>query len=301
MRMRFVLSQMGKGMRSHIAMTIAVIMVTFISLTFVGAASLINTQVGKLKGAWYDKVEVSVFMCAEGDQSPNCAGEEATEAEIADIGELLESANLKPFVQKVYFETKEEAYANAQEVLDATWVEQLTAEQMPVSYRIKLTNPTEYEVIADELSGRPGVESVVDQREVLQPLFTMLDRASQTSFGLGGVMIVTAILLITTTIRLSAMSRQKETEIMRYVGASALFIQLPFMLEGAIAALIGAGLATGGLWAGVRFFVEGWLAQGAGNTITTFDVWLLAPWLVIAALIVALVSSVITLSRYTKV
>lgn len=90
---------------------------------------------------------------------------------------------------------------------------------------------------------------------------------------------------------------------MRYVGASTLFIQLPFMIEGAIAALIGAALAVAGLWAGVRFLVEGWLAQGSSamNTISTTDVWFAAPWLILLALVLALVSSMISLSRYTKV
>ncbi|SEA18350.1 cell division transport system permease protein [Bowdeniella nasicola] len=303
MRLRFILSQIGKGLRSHVAMTISVILVTFISLTFVGVAYLIQSQVGKLKGEWYDKVEVAVFMCAEGDTSANCAHKAATEEQIKEVGQMLESTNLKPFVQDVFFETKEQAYENAKKVLDSSWVEQLTPEQMPVSYRIKLTDPTQYEVISDELTGRPGVESVVDQREVLDPLFKLLDRATLTSIGLGAVMIVAAALLITTTIRLSAMSRRRETEIMRYVGASTLFIQLPFMIEGAIAALIGAALAVAGLWAGVRFLVEGWLAQGSSamNTISTTDVWFAAPWLILLALVLALVSSMISLSRYTKV
>ncbi len=303
MRLRFVLSQIRKGLASHVAMTISVILVTFISLMFVGSALLINKQVGMLKGAWYDKVEVSVFMCAEGDRSANCAQQEASQEQIDAVGALLETPELKPFVQQVFFETKEEAYENAKQVLGAAWVDELTPEQMSVSYRIKLTDPTQYQVIADELSGRPGVESVVDQREVLEPLFNLLDRASNTSLGLGAVMIVTAALLITTTIRLSAMSRQRETEIMRYVGASTLFIQLPFMLEGAIAALTGSLLAVGGLWAGVHFLVEGWLARGstAVNAVSTTDVWLISPILVLLALVLALVSSVITLSRYTKV
>ncbi|MDO5700888.1 MAG: permease-like cell division protein FtsX [Bowdeniella nasicola] len=303
MRLRFILSQIGKGLKANVAMTISVVLVTFISLTFAGAAGLLQTQVERLKGTWYDKVEVSVFMCAEGDPSTNCAGQEATQEQIDAVGEALESANLDPFVEEVFFETKEEAYENAKKVLDSAWVDNLTADQMGVSYRIKLADPTQYEVIADELSGKPGVESVVDQREVLEPLFNLLDRATYTSIGLGVIMIITAALLITTTIRLSAMSRRRETEIMRYVGASALFIQLPFMVEGALAALAGAGLAIGGLWAGVRFLVEGWLAQGASavNTISTTDVWWLSPWLILLALILALVASGFSLNRYTKV
>lgn len=116
-------------------------------------------------------------------------------------------------------------------------------------------------------------------------------------------MILTAVLLITTTIRLSAMSRRRETGIMRLVGASNIFIQLPFMLEGAIAALVGAGLAVGGLYLGVEHLVGGWLASDTPwvQFISGGDVLLVAPFLLLAAILVAGLTSMVTLGRYTKV
>ena len=100
------------------------------------------------------------------------------------------------------------------------------------------------------------------------------------------------------------MSRRRETGIMRLVGASNLFIQLPFMLEGAIAALVGAVLAVGGLFLGVRYLVEDWLAGSTPrgcSFIGTGDVLAIAPLLVLAAIALAGISSVVTLGRYTKV
>ena len=128
---------------------------------------------------------------------------------------------------------------------------------------------------------------------------------SDVRFIGAGVMAVAAVLLITTTIRLSAMSRSKETEIMRLVGASKFFIQLPFVLEGAIAALIGAVAAVGALWAGVRLIVDEWLGESPTfiNTafISTGNVLLLAPWILLAAIVLAVVSSSFSLSKYTRV
>jgi cell division transport system permease protein len=117
------------------------------------------------------------------------------------------------------------------------------------------------------------------------------------------VMIVAAVLLITTTIRLSALSRRRETGIMRLVGASNLFIQLPFMIEGAIAATVGSLLALGALYFGVRYLIEDWLANSLqwANLVTTDDVLVIAPWLVLIAMALAAVSSVVALSRYTRV
>ncbi|WP_447925543.1 permease-like cell division protein FtsX [Georgenia muralis] len=304
MRLRFVLSQTFQGLSRNLAMTVSVALVTFVSLMFVGAAALLQTQVGNLKNDWYDKVEVSAFMCPAGSPEPGCAAGEATEDQIGEIGTLLESEALSPYVDEVYLETKDEAYEAFQEQMaDTVWAQSLTVEQMQVSYRVKLVDPEQYQIVADELEGRAGVEVVVDQREQLEPLFLVLNRATLLSVGLASVMIVTAVLLITTTIRLSAMSRRRETGIMRLVGASNLFIQLPFMLEGAIAALVGAVLAVGGLFLGVRYLVEDWLA---GSTpwvqfVGTSDVLAIAPLLVLAAIALAGISSVVTLGRYTKV
>ena len=176
---------------------------------------------------------------------------------------------------------------------------------MPVSFRIKLIDAEKYQAVAEQLTGRDGVERVVDQRKTLESFFLVMNRASWITGGLAAIMAVAAVLLISTTIRLSAMSRSKETGIMRLVGASRFFIQLPFMLEGAIAALIGAFAAVGALWAGVYFIVAGWLAQALTfiNTafVSTGDVLLLAPWLLLAAIVLAVVSSSFSLSKYTKV
>ncbi len=116
-------------------------------------------------------------------------------------------------------------------------------------------------------------------------------------------MLLAAVLLITTTIRLSAVSRRRETGIMRLVGASNVFVQLPFLLEGAIAAVIGSLLAVGGLWLGVRYLVTDWLEQSVDwiAYVTTGDVLTVAPLLIGIAVILAVVSSVVTLNRYTRV
>lgn len=304
MRLRFVLSQLASGLRRNVSMTVSVVLVTFISLVFVGAALLLQMQIDNMKDDWYDRVEVSVFMCPADSAVPTCAAGEATDEQLAAIEDLLASDGLAPYVDEVYFETKEEAYEAFQKQMpDSVWTQSLTPDQMQVSFRIKLVDPEQYQVVADELSGRPGVEEVVDQRALLEPLFLILDRATLLAVALGGVMTVAAVLLITTTIRLSAMSRRRETSIMRLVGASNLFIQLPFMLEGALAALAGAALAVGGLWLAARYLVEGWLAQEFQwvQFVDTGDVLVIAPLLVLAAILLAGISSIVSLSRYTRV
>jgi len=285
-------------------MTVAVILVTFVSLTFVGAAALLQVQIGNMKDDWYDKVEVSIFLCPADSTQSTCADGEVTQQQMDDVMAVLNSDALAPYIQTIFTETKEQAFEALQEQMAGTvWAESVTVDLMQVSYRVKLVDPEQYQVVADAVAGRPGVDSVRDQRQILEPLFLILNRATLLSVGLAVVMIVAAVLLITTTIRLSAMSRRRETGIMRLVGASNLFIQLPFMLEGALAALIGSLLAVTGLYVGVRYLVEDWL-QGSlqwATLVTTDDVLLIAPWLVLISIGLAAISSLVTLSRYTRV
>ncbi|CAM3052400.1 permease-like cell division protein FtsX [Actinomyces slackii] len=304
MRLRFILSETAKGMSRNLAMTVSVILVAFVSLLFVGASGLLQAQIAAMKGEWYDEVEVSVYMCPQASAYPTCAEGEATQEQIDAVESTITGA-LDSFVESYQIESKEQAYANFMKSFGNTAVgRNATEDMMPVSFRIKLVDPENYAVVAEQFSGHAGVERVVDQGSTLEPLFTVMNRASWITGGLAVIMGVAAVLLIFTTIRLSAMSRSRETGIMRLVGASNLFIQLPFILEGVIAALIGALLAVGALWAGVHYVVEDWLAGSLSFTsafIDTGAVLSLAPWLILAAIVLAAASSAFSLSKYTKV
>ena len=304
MRLQFILSEIGLGLRRNLSMTISVILVTFVSLMFVGSAALLQTQIGKMKDDWYDKVEVSVFLCPQNSTEPTCASGEVTDDQKAQIRAALDAPEIKPYVEHIYTESKEQAYdAFQKQFKDQFWASAATVDDMNSSFRIKLADPTQYQVVADVISGKPGVEDVKDQQRLFDKLFTVLNSATLLAGGLALVMLLAAVLLITTTIRLSALSRRRETGIMRLVGASTMFIQLPFMLEGAIAATIGALLAVGGLWLGVGYLVDDWLGESVSwiPNVSTADVLTIAPILIVVAIALAAISSLVTLSRYTKV
>ncbi|MDO5034580.1 MAG: permease-like cell division protein FtsX [Actinomycetaceae bacterium] len=304
MRARYVFSEVGKGLSRNKAMAISVVLVTFVSLLFVGIAALAQMQVSSMKSQWYDKIEVSIYMCAQDDLVASCNQEEATQEQIEAVQAKLESAELASFVSESYMETKEETYQNFLSLYEGTpFVNWLTEDMMWVSFRVKLVDPQQYRLIEEEFAGAPGVAEVHDQREIVEPLFDVIDNAKYISLGLAAIMTVAAVLLITTTIRLSAMSREKETTIMRYVGASSLTIQLPFMIEGALAALLGAIGAVLALWAGVNLFVDSWLASTF--TWTRFvgerELLIVAPGLILTAILLATIASAVSLAKYTKV
>ena len=304
MRLGFVLSEMGIGFRRNLTMAISVILVTMVSLFFFGAGLLVQKQVQILKGFWYDKVQVSVFLCGDVSTAPTCVDGRVTlqqrEAVLAD----LETGALAPYVDRVWYESSQDAYDRLLEQFeDSEFIRNVTPDQLPESFRVKLTDPTKYQVIADHFQGTAGVEAVQDLRAVFAPLFRALDAATYVALVLAGLMLLCAVLLVSTTIRLTAFSRRREIGIMRLVGASRLFIQLPFVLEGVVATVLGAALASGALWAIAEKGLGQLGSDGQPQTrlVGTAEVLETLPYLFGLGVAVAVLASLVSLHRWLRV
>jgi cell division transport system permease protein len=249
MRVNFVLSEVATGLRRNLTMTVAMIITTAISLGLMGTGLLIAGMINEMKGIYYDKVQVSIFL-----------SDEVTDEQRAAIeAQLDESSEVKNYIH----ETKEEAYARFQEQFSQQpeLVENTPPDALPESYRVVLVNPERYSVIAAEFpNGEGGVEQVKDEGEFLDRLFNLLNGARNATIAVAVVQALAALLLISNTIQLAAFNRRNETNIMRLVGASRWYTQLPFILEAALAGLIGALLAIGGLVLTKVLFVDRTLA-----------------------------------------
>ena len=174
----------------------------------------------------------------------SCAEGPVTQAQREEIRADLES--LQPLVEEVYYESSAEAFERfSEQFKDAPILSNITPDQMPESFRVKLSDPTKYDVVASAFIGRPGIDSVNDQRRVLDKLFAILNGFQTGALVIAGMMLLATVLLVANTIRVAAFSRRRETGIMRLVGASNFYIQLPFLLEAALAAMVGALVAIG--------------------------------------------------------
>jgi cell division transport system permease protein len=300
MRAGFLLSEVRIGLRRNLTMTFAVIVTTAISLSLLGIGLLSNSQVNAMKDYWYDKIEVSVYLCGSLSESPSCVGGVVSPEQRLGIKSDLEAL---PVVQSVFYESQSEAYARFQERFkDSAIAQNVTADQLPESFRVKLKDPTQYAVVVSAFSGRPGVDIVQDQRSILEKFFKLLNVLRNGALLVGLFSVLTAGLLISNTLRIAAFNRRRETGVMKLVGASSWSIQLPFLLEGIFSALIGWVFATG-LLAGLKSVVDTKVAPLL--TFTNFfgwnEVWIASAWLLLAGLGVSTVASAVTLRRYLKV
>ena len=305
MRLGLILGEAGNGLRRNVSMVISVILVTFISLTFVGAAILLQMQIGQMKGYWYDRAQVAVYMCTDVDTTGNCSQAEATKAQIDNVEAQLNSPTLKPYIDKYEYETHEQAFKNFQDQFAGNPIASIVSpDVLNESFRINLVHPDDADVLIESLSGQAGVQAVQDQRGYLDQIFSVLNAASATAIGVAALMLIAAVLLIATTIRLSAFSRRRELGIMRLVGASNRFIQTPFILEGVFASFIGSLLASAAVVGIVQFFVQGVLVQTLKSTTTLVglsDALTVVPILIVVGALLAAASASVAISRYLKV
>lgn len=302
MRATFVASEVGHGLRRNLTMTLAVVITVAVSLGLFGGALLLRAQVSTMKDFWYDKVEVSIFLCSRGSDAASCSGGAVTQAQRDQIQKDLES--LKPLVDTIFYESQAEAYQHFQEQFkDSPIADNVRQSALPESFRVKLSDPTKYEVVASAFAGRPGVEQVNDQRQILDKFFRLLGGLQAIALAIAVLMLVVTVLLIVNTMRVAAFSRRRETSIMRLVGASNFYIQLPFLLEAAFAAAAGAILAILALMLTKGILVDEVIAPSF--QFTSFVGWdavlWIAPVMLITGILLAGLAAFFTLRKYLRV
>ncbi|WP_243074639.1 permease-like cell division protein FtsX [Microbacterium sp. SS28] len=303
MRLGLVLSEALNGLRRNASMVISVVLVTFVSLTFVGAAILMQMQIGTMRDFWVDRAQVAIYMCTSVSQTADCADGAATQEQLDAVSAKLEGDALNPLIRNLEFVDHEQAY---QELLDLVGEEAasvVTPEQVNQTFRVNLIDQTQSDVIIEAFRGMQGVEEVKDQLQYLEPLFSALTVATYIAVGIAALMLIAAVLLIATTIRLSAYARRRELGIMRLVGASNGFIQTPFILEGVFAALIGSLLAGGAVLLGVHFGVNQYL-RGRVDFVTTWvgleEAWVVVPILILIGIGLAALSAGFAIRRWLR-
>ncbi len=302
MRITFLLGEIGNGLRRNVSMVVSVVLVTMISMYLLGMGLLAQRQVDTMKDYWYDRVQVSIFLCVDKSLYPSCAGKATTEVQRDQVKAQLEQ--MKPPVKDVYYESQAEAYSRFKDQFrNSPLGDQATERAFADSFRVSLIDAGKYDVIASSFQGAPGVGKVQDQKQLLDKFFSFMNVVSWSAIALAVLMVICATLLMATTIRQTAFSRRRETGIMRLVGASSFTVQFPFIMETVIAAIVGAGLAMGLLWATVRYGISGYLSNAMLDTafIGVADVIAITPWVVGGVVVLAVVTSGFTLRRYLRV
>ncbi|MFT4264573.1 MAG: permease-like cell division protein FtsX [Nocardioides sp.] len=260
MQLRYVFTELGQGLRRNLSMHIAVILTLFVSLTLVGFGAVLNQQATKASHQWGNALQITVYLCRDKDDNPACSTP-ATDAQKAAIAKVIEDNRN---VSSYYLESRETAFAKIKELYGADRFEGpnavATVDMMAESYWITLKDPHQADLVKEAVVGLDGVSHVQDLRGVVGPILNTIDAMKYAALAIAAFLVVAALLLVANTIRLAAFARRREIAIMRLVGASTLYIALPFLLEAIVTAAIGVLLTGGAMAAFMQFAVRRTLA-----------------------------------------
>jgi cell division transport system permease protein len=293
MQLTYVFSELGNGLKRNLSMTIAVIVTIFVSLTLVGMGLLLNAQAHKAEDYWGSKLQITVFLCNQNSATPNCVNGEVTPAQKSSIQQVLNSngevASWRLQSKQEAYDKWKEAYVSGNDTERRVY-QSIKPSDMQESYWVQLKNPERFQGIKTAVSGMQGVNTVRDLREVLKPIYFWMNVFKWGAIGIASFLVLAAILQVGNTIRLAAFARRREIGIMRLVGASSLYIQLPFLMESLVAALVGVALAAGAL--ALFMWVVIYNTLRPSSTIVAWIDWGNAAW---AIAIIAAIGLALTL------
>jgi cell division transport system permease protein len=299
MRSGRVIGEGLRGLRRNVTMTVAMVLTTAISLTLLGAGLIVARMTDQMRELYGSKVEVTIYLTVDqSKQDPNChnqicqnlADALSKDDDIASYRYVSQASAWRQY-QQMFASQPEMLAIGSENALNASW-------------QVKLKDPQRYKVIQARYAHAPGVESVTDQSQVLDRLFTVLNGIRNATIIVALIQALASLLLISNMVQVAAFTRRTDTTIMRVVGESRWRTHMPFIHEAGTAAVAGAVIAIGGLVAMKFLFVDKTLGSVMrAGILPPIDgqalVWV-TPWLAGAAAALATVSSYVTLRLYVR-
>lgn len=296
MRFSFLLSEVLTGLRRNVTMTIAMILTTAISIGLFGGGLLVIRLADNSRAIYLDRVETQLFL--PGDVSSN---DPVCEAD--PCRGLRDRIEARGDVKSWQFLNSSDAYDDAIRKFPQ-FKDVASRDTFPASFIVKLENPEQHEEFDAAMLGQPGVDHVLNQKELIDRLFAVLNGLSNAAFAIALVQAVGAILLIANMVQVAAYTRRTEVGIMRLVGATRWYTQLPFLLEATVAATAGVILAVIGLIMVRALFLDKALSQFyQANLIARIDyadIVYISPLLLLAGAVMAGVTAYVTLRLYVR-
>lgn len=297
MRFGFLINEVLTGFRRNATMTVAMILTTAISIGLFGGGLLVLRLADQSRAIYLDRVESQVFLTDDvSANDPTCDADPCQA--------LREQIENREDVRSVRFLNRDQAYDDAIAKFPQ-YKDVAGREAFPASFIVKLENPEEHREFDEAMAGQPGVLNVLNQKDLIDRLFAVLDGLSNAAFAIALVQAVGAVLLIANMVQVAAYTRRTEIGIMRLVGASRWYTQLPFLVEAMLAAFIGVIIAIIGLILVRALFLENALNQFyQANLIAQVDyadvLYFSAPFMLFLGLAMSGITAYITLRLYIR-
>ena len=296
MRAGFLVNEVYTGLRRNVTMTIAMILTTAISVGLFGGGLLVVRLADQSRNIYLDRVESQVFLAPDVSANDATCDGDACKA-------LRGQIEARDDVKSVRFLNRDDAYTDAVTKFPE-YKDVASKDSFPASFIVKLENPEQHTEFDKAMQGQPGVLNVLNQKDLIDRLFSVLDGLSRAAFAIAVVQAISAILLIANMVQVAAYTRRTEIGIMRMVGATRWYTQLPFLLEAVFAATIGVVLAIIGLIIVRSLFLDRALDQFyKANLIARVDyadILYVSPVMLAVGVVMAAVTAYVTLRLYVR-
>ena len=296
MRFSFLFNEVLTGLRRNVTMTVAMILTTAISIGLFGGGLLVVRLADHSRAIYLDRVETQVFLDNDiSANDPNCTS--------PPCKALREKIEKRSDVKSVRYLNRQEAYDDAIRKIPQ-FKDLASKDAFPASFIVKLDNPEQHTDFDAAMQGQPGVDHVLNQKELIDRLFAVLDGLSNAAFAVALVQAVGAILLIANMVQVAAYTRRTEVGIMRLVGATRWYTQLPFLVEAMVAATAGVIIAIVGLIVVRALFLDSALSQFYQAHLIApvdyADILYISPLLLVVGVLMAGVTAYATLRLYVR-
>lgn len=297
MRFSFLFNEVLTGLRRNVTMTVAMILTTAISIGLFGGGLLVVRLAEHSRSIYLNRVETQVFLDNDiSANDPTCSGPPCKA-----VREKIESLGSE--VTSVRFLDRQQAYDDAIRKMPQ-FKDLASKDAFPASFIVKLANPEQHADFDRVMLGQPGVDHVLNQKDLIDRLFAVLNGLSNAAFAVALVQAVGAILLIANMVQVAAYTRRTEVGIMRLVGATRWYTQLPFLLEAMVAATAGVIIAVVGLIVVRALFLESALRQFYQAHLIApvdyADILYISPLLLLVGVAMAGVTAYATLRLYVR-
>lgn len=295
LRVDYLAKETGYNLLRNPSLTIATVLTVAVSLALLGSALLIRSGVDGLNVRFQDDVEFIVWLDPE-----------ATTQQIETVERALEES---PVVENARYITRQETFAEFQDFWSDSpeILEAVKPEQLPTSFRVIPTDPDieVVEALANEYRVLPGVTDVDFAGDFIKQLNSFTSTASTIMLVAAAGSLVASSLLMYNSIRTALFARRREVEVMRLVGASNSFIRIPFVLEGLILGIIGAGFSILGVY-GLNRVISNSVEKSDLELFKSFaleqsDLVPIAVALLIAGAVIGALGSGFAVNRYLDV
>ncbi len=288
-RIRFFCSELWRNFTRNVIMQLTAIGTVTITILLLGSFLFTRETLGKISSDVIGKIEISVFLTdrAGAPQAGRLAATIARDRRVKSVVYIPRAEGLRQLRERLRGQ------------IDTSL---LTANPLPDALRVRVVDPGRVRAVAAAIRKLPAVANVEYAQDVVERLLAVSAVLARIGLIIVGLLVATAAIIISNTIRLTVFARRREIAIMQLVGASAAYIRLPFIFEGLIAGIAGAALAVALLDVARFRFLPGLIAELPWLPLhaVTINEWLFALELLAVGAAVGVIGSWVSVGRYLR-